>query len=372
MGVGIDLPLEEGDPLLHFMLPVNLFHVDYGATTIAQRFLDEQGASLPDSDRRWLQAQLASWLSIWEVERIDSGSSMSLRDVLTGEKRTVIDVAASMSCSVHTNLLARIVDFDGMSYLCGTHPATLPPFLGDMAANRARNKLRVKRRPSTRRLRGSSGALTVFDAWEKVLELVDQSLKEQKLTNTDGDSLLGVTDRFTFEPAARDEILDRIVRIPGAERVAEKRVILTRDDILVASVEFESARLKVESNSVQRGDSVRDTIQRSCAELVRFHSRALADPLSERYQDEVIEHGSIERSSDEIALVLEYKKRHYANWIDEPIPLLRNLTPRQAMQSDEGRSALDLLLRDMQYRESQLPQQEQFDMNSLRRELGLK
>lgn len=372
LDVGLsDLRLEDDDPLLHFLLPLHLFHIDYGGTTIAQRFLDEHGAPIPDSDRRWLEAQLASWVSIWEVEKVEMGSSLNLRDILTGEKRMVLDVTASMSCSVSTNLLARTLDFDGVSYLCGTHPAPLPPFLGDMAAQLACDKLRVKRRPSPRRLRGSKGALIVFDAWEEVLEVLDKSLSKHEFTNTDGDALLGVTDRFMFEAGSRKEVMDRITSIPGAEQVDETTIVLTRDDVLVASVAIEAARLKVESNSIRRGDFVRDTLQNACGDQIRFHSRALADPLSERYQDEVMQRGPLERSAGEMELALEFKRRHYARWIDDPIPMLDGQTPRRAIQSEEGRSRLDLLLRDMQYRESSLPQQEQFDMNILRRELGL-
>ena len=46
-------------------------------------------------------------------------------------------------------------------------------------------------------------------------------------------------------------------------------------------------------------------------------------------------------------------KRSYANWADEPIPVLQNRTPRQAMQSEPGLERVKGLLRSYEEGEAQ-------------------
>jgi len=53
------------------------------------------------------------------------------------------------------------------------------------------------------------------------------------------------------------------------------------------------------------------------------------------------------------------------------IPALNLKTPRQAAQSKRGRELLDVLLKELEYRESQLPERERFDVSELRALLGI-
>ena len=60
-----------------------------------------------------------------------------------------------------------------------------------------------------------------------------------------------------------------------------------------------------------------------------------------------------------------------AAWVDESIPALGGLTPREAAAKPSAREQLDLLVRDMENHESRLPAEERYDFNRLRNELGL-
>jgi hypothetical protein len=58
-------------------------------------------------------------------------------------------------------------------------------------------------------------------------------------------------------------------------------------------------------------------------------------------------------------------------WIDESIPALGGLTPRDAALSPRKRPALELLLKDIERHESLLPQDQQIDLSWIRPALGL-
>jgi hypothetical protein len=65
------------------------------------------------------------------------------------------------------------------------------------------------------------------------------------------------------------------------------------------------------------------------------------------------------------------KAKHYADWVDVPLPALRGKTPREAVGTKAGKEQVDLLLRDCEYHESRLSEAERFDFSSIRHELGL-
>jgi hypothetical protein len=70
-------------------------------------------------------------------------------------------------------------------------------------------------------------------------------------------------------------------------------------------------------------------------------------------------------------LVLDHKRRHYADWVDQPLPALGGHTPRQAARTAAGRAAVDALMKDMESHEQRATPRAAFDFSPLRRELGL-
>ena len=68
----------------------------------------------------------------------------------------------------------------------------------------------------------------------------------------------------------------------------------------------------------------------------------------------------------------KFKEEHYATWPDVPIPALDGITPREAARlGGEPKRELELLLRDLEYREGRLPEDCAFDVSRLRAELGM-
>jgi hypothetical protein len=69
--------------------------------------------------------------------------------------------------------------------------------------------------------------------------------------------------------------------------------------------------------------------------------------------------------------VRAFKERHYSEWPDQPVPALSGRTPREAARSRSGRSALDLLLKQMENQEARGPREQAYDFTKLRRELAI-
>ena len=254
------------------------FHVDVEGKPIVDWFLEAEQASLSVTERRWLEAQRVSWLSVWEVVAVEPGTSITLEDLLTGEQRTVEETLASHSLLRRNAILARVVDFDDVSVLCGTHPTSLPPVSVAEVTRRVRGRLRRKRAIPVDRLREEKTGLYLIDRWEEGVDELD--------------------DHRGILPELHDS---------------------DDDEGPVAGEPF-SAFESVEANQ----------------------------------------------------LMLTFKKQHYADWIDQPLPALQGRTPREAVSTKTGRERVELLLKDCEYHEARMPEGQRYDFSHLRVELGLR
>ena len=119
---------EDPDEAVQLAAPwsVHGFRVD--GRTAVEAYLETRGTRCSADERVWLEAQQVAWLSVWEVIEVNPGTSLTLRDLLSGETRHVPEVSGSQGLVVRDALLARVVDHDDGALLCGSHPRPLPPF----------------------------------------------------------------------------------------------------------------------------------------------------------------------------------------------------------------------------------------------------
>ena len=69
---------------------------------------------------------------------------------------------------------------------------------------------------------------------------------------------------------------------------------------------------------------------------------------------------------------MEFKRRHYAGWPDDPLPALDGQTPRDAVRTKKGRHAVEVLLKHLEHEEERASGGAPFNFAELREELGLR
>jgi hypothetical protein len=363
---------------------VYCFHVQ--GRRVLDRYLEERGVRLSAEERAWLEAQRAAWLSVWEVTAVEVGKTVSLRDLLSHEVRCVCEVGASQSLVPRDAVLARVVDHVDGAVLCGTHPRPLPPMEAAEVVRRARGRLRRKGAVPPARLRDEPFGRYLIRRWEEaVAELDERRAIPPQVRNSGGDPILLTKDHFTIAPGARAEVQNRLavldgVQPPGPDERPPAFVFVGADESsrpaalrrpVVGRALLRGDRLDLEANSLARADALRRRIEEALGDRVRHRAREHTDPMSS-----AIPRGPAGRQPqptppEAAQLVLEFKKRHYASWVDESIPALRGLSPRQAVQTAEGRAAVDVLLKDMENREHRMSGEAVFDFSEVRRTLHL-
>jgi hypothetical protein len=382
-----EIELELVVPLAYYLFPDA-----EGQRPVAEVFLEDQGSRLPPKLRDVLEAQLEAYASVWEVRRIESGVGVHVVDLLTTEERFVHEVTASRLLTPRLAILARVVDTGGISFFAGIHPQPLEPRDADLVVRNIRRICRVRTRPVNRdRLRELLTQLALIHIWRALVERARNRPMPQ-FTNTDGDPLVVTTDYFEVDGTNPGALLSRLRSLDGAEDPQRDQsdpnamvITITKpgntrmkswDNTVVGRLVIKGSRMRAESNSTRRADSLRGRIELHLKGLVRHRLREEKNPaeLIERASKQSPRLGRrspVAHQPELKEIEQEIKERHMLEWLDDEIPALGGLTPRQAAKMRRSRAALDLLLREFEYREARLPADERFDINRLRAELDM-
>jgi hypothetical protein len=380
-----DLPERE----LGLALPWALhFRRPEGVPTVAEEWSAEVGRRVTDAQRVLLDAYSDAWLSIWKVARVERGVGTALVDQLTRQERFVYDVTSSTTLNLHESLLAIVIECDGVSFFGGAHPQPLPPRHAELPLREARKLCRVRTRAvDPALLRNDEMQVALIDGWNTVVDAI-LAAPPPTLTNTDGDLIAFTTDDFELT-AARADIVARLASIPGAEppekEAGETVVVFTKsgnpmrpdvNNTVVGRAVVTTRSLRVETNSIRRADALRASMEVRLAGMVRYRMR------QETNTSELMKGGgSADRwpggpsrapqAPEMSAVVRAFREKHMRAWVDDSIPALGGLTPREAARTPPARRALQLLLEEIEHNESRLPPEEQIDLQWLRPELGL-
>ena len=352
----------------------------------ASWYLEERGRHLMSNERDWLSAQLRSWLSVWEVLDVEPGTSIRLKDVLTGEERLVSEMVGSRTVTRHLLLLARVVDHAGLSLLVGMHPNPLPPEAGSEVVDDVRAEFGLGKRVDPQEMREGDRPTDLVGIWEEMIEHIESRPLPQ-LRNTDGEELVFTRDHYKLVGStARATLEAELAKLPDVEapdddeRERRYRVIRVGDaahsgigNTVVASIVVKAREVVVETNSCKRADGLRDRIQAAFADIIHFQKR------NQQSVEEAMAKGERDKRNapplpegpEVNALLRDVKAQHYATWSDHSLPALDGLTPREAASQPKYRSRLDRLLKEMEYHESQEEPGRRFDFSGIRRDLGL-
>ena len=356
--------------------------------SMAEHFRREMGRQLLSELRELLDAQLLAWCSFWRVDTVDPGVGLGLYDLLSQQKRYVHERMGSTQMRTGVVLLCRIVDVGDASFIAGMHPYSAPLLDVLPIVEHAKRRARVRTRPvplDFLRLPRVQGWM--IGEWRS---LTSRLRRPPTLANTDGDPFVLTTDHLAFSPADRREVLTRLAGLEGAnEREtegAETVFAITRagnalhtamESTLIGRISVTANRLRVETNSTRRGDALRAAVLARTTPLVKhlLRDESSFEQLREQSQRSAARGKPLpprpKPTPDEIAIVREYKQRHYTAWLDDRIPALGDKTPRAAAKSAQSRARLEALLASMDASESRLPEEERFDVAWLREQLGL-
>lgn len=186
------------------------------------------------------------------------------------------------------------------------------------------------------------------------------------IDNVTGDSLLFITDHYRVQDwQALDKALTGEADIEGNREQGWNRIFEGKDGLMRSSLGIDTVkrpdRIKVFYRTQKYPDEGRPWFQAVAGAAVAFVSREISDPkgmLANLQPHEVPETPVPELLPPELLAELIEKRisQLYMGWADEPLPILGNRTPREAIQTPEGLTQVKFLLHTYEHGEAQQAQ----------------
>lgn len=362
------------------------FRRDSRERTLAAEWREQKRKRISPEEEDVLQGYANAWLSLWEVEEVLPQVGSRLRDVLTREERFVRDLRSTATLARFDTVLAIVVTCGDVSFFGGVHAQPLPPRMAHLATRAAKRLCRVRTRavaPPT--LRDPDVQCALITLWQAAVEQI-LNAAPPSLSNTDGHPFAFTKDHLELL-APETDVRQRLESFPGlltTEREGQATVfVIARsgnqmhrswDNTIIGRLLLSPGRLVAETNSTRRADSLRARVEAHLPGLVRFRLRTQENTeqliaAMEGSEDAGISRPNVDTAPEVIEQLRQFREQHLRGWIDDRIPALGGLSPREAARTPRARPALELLLKELEQMEARLPAAERIDTGWLRETL---
>ena len=353
---------------------------------IVDEYLKRRGWKESASNKAYVTALRSSVMSLYEISDIVPEESFLARDLVRGgEPVRVSERSGTRYLKPWDRIAARIVRVGSRAQMAGgALPFDYEPSEAVLAAlRRAGKKAHAEADKLAHKLgHGVDGALIAealsdtevlrasafmfTNIWlDDLLQRMLNSVLP-RMCNTDGDELVFTTASYSLKPDASAEAIRlALAAIPALRpeseifwnwigpkesgskkrRADSQTFITTLDDgsLVLGTVELKDKTLVLEANSQQRAERGRTLIEPQIGGLVGVpvvEARTVAQLMASRPAGKSKPLSSGLSPDEERAVIQESLDRHYMNLLDEPVPMLGNMTPRRAAKSAKGRERL--------------------------------
>jgi len=410
---GVD-PFEPGCVESGIFLPYLLFQWDpYGPRRrkgvpaqggiIARWYLQEEGKRLSDTQRHILEQATTQPLTFYEILASVPGSSLTLRDILTGWEIAVREKTASERVRPGDILYAQIWASPGLATLGCAAPLLIPPKCkGEIIA--LRKRLRKKVAKQNRDLAADDLLRSADEIRETYLDIRDSLYAPPHLCNTDEEPLVFHTLKFQIESAEaaldalaplawgreKEELLEA-AELDGNGKLRKVRFDwLTKgnrkmpswENTILGNITISGRTLVAEVNSEKRAVRLRAEIEKRLGSSAVHKSTAmkpveelLANPPKRKTSDKKFneEEAEILRDPEVRKHLQESLQKMIEGWVHQKVAALGNRTPAQAVQDPDGKEIVEALLLEWERTadEGHFPGGIRPDMNAVRKLLNL-
>ncbi|HSL18803.1 MAG TPA: SEC-C domain-containing protein [Methylomirabilota bacterium] len=361
-------------------------YVTLSGETLIERFLDDDAASgdLHPAAREYLARWNEAAMGLYEVQEVVPGESLVLKDLFTRRSVSVAERTASLTVDRWDVVFTRVVQLGEVGLITG--PVLPVP----------RRKLQWVME-NVQRLKEQPGDRTV--TWSRYFKkhwndvpymwflMWAAPLKGLQLRNSDDEELLHITVTLGLRAGGGPRAAELLDSIEELERAAgggwswlESRDRGTLETISIAHIGLEGDSVEVLVNSREREARVRERVEGVLGELVASVERTEEAPDLEGMKERATS-GNLDDDRGDLPfevqqrVVHEMLTKHYRSWLDEPIPALDGLTPRQAVADRDRRQQVISLLKGIEvdaHRRGPDDPMHGFDFAWLWRELGLR
>jgi SEC-C motif-containing protein len=380
------LEFDPNTPLMELFMPW-FFHCwapDPVATEVVDKslhgviptkaYLATKGPQLDSLLRRYLESVLTAPFTFFEVLACNPGTGMSLRDIMTTEEHSVTERGASQGMEAGDLLFGQLASVDRLTMLEASNGFAIPP-MEKASIIELRTRIASAHPAITHQVLRDRD-IEFLDLFH---EIADRLFNPRLpiLQNTDGEPLSPHKLVFDLEapPQAAFDALKHLALdepdedlLADATRDSESTLTGVRfgwkkrgnkkhagwDNTVLGWIEIEHARLIAEVNSKARADAIRKKIEKALGAGVRYRAseiQSLDGMLADRRAAGGARGGAAFEESERLAQLPEVREKisemmaaHWEHWVSQPLPILGNRTPMDAVKDPDGREIVESLV----------------------------
>jgi hypothetical protein len=333
--------------------------------TVADLVLAPNGVTLGSGQRRWIEELTQQPLRLYVITHVVSGTQITLCDAANVEASPVIvdEKTGSLSAKVGMYLAARVIPFNGRSYLSGA----AYPFAERLVSHLLDGLKEVQ----------EVYGLDTPDARDEVSfylrgEWLNQYVRPLPLPSfvdhLSGEFMLFITDHYRVRDwGALEQVLATQADVEGDCTIGWSRLVTGEDGAtrtrLNINIGTDVDRIELFYRSRRLALEGRPWFDALVGDAVEFVERITHDPKVDLMLAEHSPRPSvaspIDIPSDVLAnLVEQTLHRSYAHWADEAIPALGHRTPRESIGRPAGLERVKGLLRSYAKSEAEMAARE--------------
>ena len=381
-----DLEFDPDTPLMQLFMPW-YFHCwapDPVATKVVNKSLHEviptaaylsaKGRQRDPLLRRYLNSLLTAPFTFFEVLACDPGTGMTLRDVMTQEEHAVTERAASRGMESGDLLFGQLASVDRLTMLEASNGFAISP-MEKASIIKLRAHIASAHPVITHQVL-RDWDFELLDLFHEIADRLNNP-RLPTLQNTDGEPLslhklvfeLNAPPRAAFDALKhlaldeRDEDLladatrdseDKLTRVRFSWKKHGNKMHAGWDNTVLGWIEIDGARLIAEVNSEARADAIRKQIETALGEGIRYRASEIQSPermLADLWAAGGARDGAASEEYERLAERPEVREKiselmaaHWEHWVDEPLPILGNRTPLDAVKDPDGREIVELLV----------------------------
>jgi len=368
--------------------------------TVAKIYAKEKGQRLDKLQRRLIDAASGRPFSFFEVTNCKPGEGYRLKDIFQGVETDVIEKQGSENARPGDILLARIVQIDHVAMIVGCGSILIPPNFKPAIIELRRKMIQGYQHITPDVLKDYD-----IEIRELYFYIYESLFQPPQLCNTDGDPLLFHTLHYDIDDAEKtfqrlyslsvmeDEktlrssaVIDDKGRVINAEfswSRKEHKASRAMDNTVLGRIVINNQKMTVEVNSEVRAKVISAEIDNRLGKHARYKTTEIQSPESIPAKEKIAEGRNLEKemSHDKLMQLPEVHDKvaniltaHWEDWINQKIPALGGITPREAVKNPDGRESVKALLLDAERHMADDEQMCDISLDAIkntRRQLGL-
>lgn len=383
-------------------IPKNMQHGDIEeGFPIALQYLQKKSHLLHEFDKKFIREICKTHFSFYVITGVVLGRTLTLKDIFLKSEITVKELQGSNVLKIGDIVFTRILSIDNQSICIGMMPMIIPSYYhvefldireeiiteyGELNQEKLKNELEIPLRE------------ILFEFLEEILHPIPP-----RICNTDGDPLKFCTLSYSLEECIPEEAC-RILYPLSLKKTPDmflndaKRTKKTGEitkiefpwvklgnekhphweNTVLGHIIIERKKITVEVNSENRVQKARKEIEKRMCNKIRFlhvrkkNAKKEMEKIANEEENSFIDEQEIPK---EILSKIEQQfQQYWINWLDQSLPILNGMTPREATATESGRERLEAVLLDFDCKNERISDANhlKIDTTWLRKQLNLK